>query len=284
MQVFEKIHNLQDTIKVLKKSGKIIGFVPTMGALHNGHIKLVEKSVCENDITVVSIFVNPIQFNNKEDLEKYPRTLKDDLTKLSSTGCDIVFVPDEKEMYPEKINEIYNFGHLECLMEGSFRPGHFNGVAIVVKRLFEIVKPNNAYFGEKDYQQLLIIRELVKNYRIPVNVISHPIVREDDGLAMSSRNQRLSHEERSLAPFIFQTLKKAKENSKTMSPIELKYWVINEINAITKFRLEYFEILDAETLNYILDWNEAERIIGFIAVYLGNVRLIDNIFIKNRFF
>jgi len=280
MQVIDKIVKFQNTIKALMESGKSVGFVPTMGALHLGHLELVNTSVNENDITIVSIFVNPIQFNSKEDLEKYPRTLKDDLAKLSSTGCDLVFTPDEVEMYPQKVNKVFDFGHLGCIMEGCFRPGHFNGVAIVVKRLFEIVRPDNAYFGEKDYQQLLIIKELVKQCSIPVNVISHPIVREVDGLAMSSRNVRLSEEERKLAPLIFQTLKKAKENSQTMSINELKYWITNEIQSIGKFKLEYFEILDADNLNLILDWNEAENIIGCIAVYLGDVRLIDNIFFK----
>lgn len=281
MQVFEKISNLQDTIKVLKNDGKRIGFVPTMGALHQGHIELVKKSVRENDFTVVSIFVNPIQFNNKEDFKSYPRNLKDDLTKLISTGCNIVFTPYENEMYPEKVSEVFNFGHLESVMEGSFRPGHFNGVAIVVKKLFEIVQPYNAYFGEKDYQQLLIIRELVKQYSIPVNIVSHPIVREEDGLAMSSRNLRLSVDERAIAPYIFKTLIRAKDNSYNMSLNELKNWVVNEIQTISKFKLEYFEILDADNLNYIDEWKDAEKIIGCIAVYLGSVRLIDNIFLKN---
>ncbi len=282
MQVFDKIVSLKDTIEKIKDSGKSIGFVPTMGALHSGHIELVKRAVSENDITVVSIFVNPIQFNNKEDLEKYPRTLVSDLDKLSNTGCNIVFAPEVTEMYPDnKIEESFDFGHLESVMEGKFRPGHFNGVAVVVKKLFEIVMPTNAYFGEKDYQQLLIIKELVKKLSIIVNIIPHPIVREDDGLAMSSRNLRLTSDERKIAPLIYRTLKKAKENSHKMSLIDTKMWVTNEINSINGFKLEYFEVLDADNLNVISDWNEAEKIIGCIAVFLGDVRLIDNIFLRD---
>jgi len=277
MEVFNTIPLIQSYLQKAKKTNKRIGFVPTMGALHEGHLALVKKAKSENDIVVVSIFVNPIQFNNKEDLLKYPRTFERDAAFLQAVGCDIIFTPEEKEMYPEPETTVYDFGHLATVMEGKFRPGHFNGVAVVVKMLFDIVMPDNAYFGEKDYQQLQIIKSLVKQKKIPVNIIPYPIVREFDGLAMSSRNMRLTAEEREIAPFIYQTLILAKEKVNLLTPKELTNWVLQRINNHELLNAEYFEIADITTLFPINDWKDCESAVGCIAVFLGSVRLIDNI-------
>ena len=279
MNVFDTIKETNKTISELKKQGKTIGFVPTMGALHNGHLQLVKQSINDNDVTVVSIFVNPIQFNNPDDLEKYPRTLENDLQKLKEVGCDIVFTPGESEMYPEgKPQEIiYHFGKLEQVMEGKHRPGHFNGVAIVVKRLFEITQPHNAYFGEKDYQQLKIIQALVKQENLSVNIVPCAIVREPNGLAMSSRNERLSAEERQKAAVIYQTLQEIKQQYNERKPKEWEEYFTDKINAVSPFRVEYLTFADAETLQPVSEWNEAEKIRAFASVYCNDVRLIDNI-------
>jgi len=251
-----------------------------MGALHQGHLELIKQAKAENDIVVVSIFVNPIQFNNKEDLLKYPRNFDADAAMLESIGCDVIFHPDVAEIYPEPDHSIYDFGMLDKVMEGKFRPGHFNGVAIVVKRLFEIVLPDNAYFGEKDYQQLQVIKALVIQKQIPVNIIACPIVREADGLAMSSRNVRLTAEQREIAPIIYCLLQKAKLEMINFSPSALTEWVIQEFESYRNFRLEYFEIADATTLLPLLNWDDSDAAIACIAVYLGDVRLIDNIKLK----
>jgi pantoate--beta-alanine ligase len=277
MKVFPTISDTQNAIKAFRKNSKSIGFVPTMGALHKGHLELMKRAKDENDILVVSIFVNPIQFNNKEDLEKYPRNLEKDKKLLEEVQCDVLFTPSAKEMYPEPVSESYDFGPLERVMEGAFRPEHFKGVAIVVKRLFDIFKPDNAYFGEKDYQQLAIVRRLVKKENLPITIIPCPTVRESDGLAMSSRNARLTHEGRILAPFIYQSLLDAKENMKNMTPEEVKFRLLNQFADQQKFRLEYFEIVDDKDLQPVSSWTETNGIRGFIAVYLGGVRLIDNI-------
>ncbi|MFZ4399539.1 MAG: pantoate--beta-alanine ligase [Bacteroidales bacterium] len=282
MEIFKTIAAMQNFLQKAKKTSVKIGFVPTMGALHDGHLALVKKAKSENSIVVVSIFVNPIQFNNKEDLLKYPRTLEKDAALLDAVGCDIIFAPDEKEMYPEPDNTVYEFGKLATVMEAKFRPGHFNGVAVVVKRLFDIVQADNAYFGEKDYQQLQIIKSLVKQKNIPVNIIPCPIVREIDGLAMSSRNMRLTFEERKIAPFIYQTLFQAKEKAKLLTPTDLTNWVLQSINNHKLLTVEYFEIADATTLSPVTDWEDCELAIGCIAVFLGNVRLIDNIVLKQN--
>lgn len=260
-----------------KTKGRSIGFVPTMGALHQGHLSLIERSVQENDVTVCSIFVNPIQFNNPEDLEKYPRNVEADLTMLEKTGCDLVFVPSVAEMYPEQVLEHHYFGHLENVMEGAFRPGHFNGVAVVVKRLFNIVKPDKSYFGEKDFQQLAIIREMVKIEQIPIEIIGCPIVREPDGLAMSSRNARLSEEERAIAPEIYRILCEAVALAPAKSVLEIEQWVAEAVEKEPAFRLEYFCIVDAKTLQHAESWDNPNGIRGCIALWLGDVRLIDNI-------
>jgi pantoate--beta-alanine ligase len=277
MKVFDKIEDIQSYLATLKGSGKSIGFVPTMGALHNGHIQLVKTSVSQNDITVVSIFVNPIQFNNPEDLAKYPRTIEADIEKLAEAGCDIVFTPSDNEMYPEPDNTEMEFGGLEKVMEGRFRPGHFRGVGIVVKKLFEIVVPDRAYFGEKDYQQLAIIKFMVKKLSIPVEILPCLIVREDDGLAMSSRNTRLTPQHRAAAPEIYKALLRAKENYNWFIPSGLEKLVISEIEQNPELRVEYATVADAVTLQSFEDWMDTEHAILCVAVFAGNVRLIDNI-------
>lgn len=277
MNIYHTVAEIQQFVKECKNKKYKIGFVPTMGALHEGHLSLIKQAKATNEIVIASIFVNPIQFNNKEDLLKYPRTLEKDADMLQSTGCDVVFAPSEAEIYPEPINTVYNFEQLAEVMEGKFRPGHFNGVAVVVKRLFDIVQPDNAYFGEKDYQQLQIIKSLVKQEQIPVNIIPCPIVRETDGLAMSSRNMRLADEERKVAPFIYQTLLQAKEKSSYLNPAEVKKWVHEQIKTQPLIKSEYFEIVDSDTLSTITNWEDCDFAIGCIAVFLGNVRLIDNI-------
>jgi len=277
MKVFEKIKDIRSHLASLKADGKSIGFVPTMGALHDGHIQLVKTSVSQNDVTVVSIFVNPIQFNNPEDLAKYPRTIEADIEKLAGAGCDIVFSPSEHEMYPEPDNTVMEFGGLEKVMEGRFRPGHFRGVGIVVKRLFEITTPDRAYFGEKDYQQLAIIKNMVKNLSIPVEIVPCPIVREADGLAMSSRNMRLTPEHRAVAPEINKALLRAKENYSWFIPSGLEQLVTTEIEQNPGLRVEYAAVVDYVALQPFEDWMDSEHAVLCVAVFAGNVRLIDNI-------
>lgn len=277
MKIFHKIEEIKDFVISSKDKNFSIGFVPTMGALHKGHIELIKQSVSENDITICSIFVNPIQFNNIEDLEKYPRTLDEDLKMLENANCSVVFNPSAEEMYPNEENIVYDLGGLDLPMEGKFRQGHFNGVAVVVKKLFDIVTPNKAYFGEKDFQQLTVIQYLVKKLNTPIQIVPCAIVREADGLAMSSRNVRLSDEERIIAPLIYQTLKFAKENYNNYSVIELKQWIENKFKSQNKFNLEYVEIVDSCSLKNIENWNNAEHVNICLAAFLGKVRLIDNI-------
>ncbi|MDR2057319.1 MAG: pantoate--beta-alanine ligase [Dysgonamonadaceae bacterium] len=278
MKKIYTIIDLQKTLANERKGEKKLGFVPTMGALHQGHLELVNQSVKENDISVVSIFVNPTQFNDKNDLLKYPRNLDADCKLLEKAGDVIVFAPDVKEIYPEPDMRQFNFGHLAAVMEGQFRPGHFNGVAQVVSKLFDIVKPDKAYFGEKDFQQLVIIRELVKQLSLGIQVVACPIVREKDGLAMSSRNTQLTVEQRKAAVIISQTLFESK-NRKNNYPVKsLKSWVVNRINVVPDFKVEYFDIVDGFTLRSIYKWEDTEYPVGCIAAFAGNVRLIDNIF------
>jgi pantoate--beta-alanine ligase len=277
MQLIQTINDTRQYIASLRKEGATIGFVPTMGALHEGHLELVRKACRENDYAVVSIFVNPIQFNNPEDLKKYPRTLKTDLEKLEATKCSMVFAPSADEMYPTPDTTLFDFGDLEKVMEGQFRPGHFNGVGIVVKKLFEIVAPDKAYFGEKDFQQLAVINKMVKILKLPVEIIPCPIIREEDGLAMSSRNERLTPEERSFAPSIYETLCRVKENYSWFTPEGIGKMVIGDIEQNPLFRVEYAQVVDIETLQPFSDWEDTEHAILCIAVFLGQVRLIDNI-------
>ena len=237
---------LQNALKT-QGANPIIGFVPTMGALHEGHLSLVRQARRENEVVVTSVYVNPIQFNNAEDLEKYPRNLERDLDLLKDVGCDIVFAPDNAEMYPEKPTETYNFGVLETVMEGAFRPGHFNGVAVVVKRLFDLVNPTTAYFGEKDFQQLAIIRALVEQENLAVEIVACPTVREKDDLAMSSRNTRLSEDDRRIAPQIYKILRDCRDLTDVFTPVQLKAFAEEQFRKIPRTKLEYFEIVNAKT-------------------------------------
>jgi pantoate--beta-alanine ligase len=277
MLVFAKIRSLQEKLKSLK-NGTTIGFVPTMGALHEGHLSLVEKAKKENDIVVVSIFVNPTQFDNVEDLINYPKTIDTDLSLLKSIHCDIVFTPTPEEIYANDIqSQSFDFDGLELQMEGKFREGHFNGVGTIVERLFEIVKPNKAYFGEKDFQQIQIVRKMAEKRNLPVQIISCAIHRGKDGLAMSSRNTRLTKEQRAAAPFIYETLNKAKIQFGTKNASEVLKWVENEFKNHPLFTLEYFEIADEETLLPVETKNSTKKYRAFIAIFAGKVRLIDNI-------
>lgn len=268
---------MKTTVLDYRDNGLSVGFVPTMGALHDGHISLIERSVKENDITISSIFVNPIQFNNKQDLEKYPRTLEDDCKKLEDAGCDLVFAPSVEEMYPGDIIEKYDFGILEKVMEGEHRPGHFNGVAVVVKRLFDICLPHKAYFGEKDFQQLMIIKALVAQLKMPVEIVGCPIIREHDGLAMSSRNVRLSPEERTLAPEIYKALIGIRQRSFEQQLDELISEKVTQLNAHEGMTVEYLVAADENTLMPVKTREESENIRLFAALFLGDVRLIDNL-------
>ncbi len=277
MKVLSTIKEIRAYLEQKKAGGKTIGFVPTMGALHKGHLELMLRAKEENDLLVVSIFVNPVQFNNADDLKNYPRTLEEDTKKLESVNCDVLFIPDVEEMYPQVVTTQYNFGTLETVMEGRFRPGHFNGVAIVVKRLFDIVTPDRAYFGEKDFQQLAIIKKLVAMEKIPVEIIPCPIVRETDGLAMSSRNRLLSPEERKLAPFIYKTLQEAKRRRNHICANPLRQMIINIFEGNKNFKLEYFDIVNDKTLQPINGWNDKVGTVACVALWLGNIRLIDNI-------
>ena len=277
MLIFTEIKSLQQEIKSLK-NGTTIGFVPTMGALHEGHLSLVEQAKKENNIVVVSIFVNPTQFDNADDLINYPKTIEKDLSLLKSFNCDSVFTPTSKEIYADNIqSQSFDFDGLEYQMEGKFRAGHFNGVGTIVERLFQIVKPHKAYFGEKDYQQIQIIRKMVEKKKLPVQIISCPIHREKDGLAMSSRNTRLTEAQRAAAPFIYETLKKAKIKFGTKNASEVLKWVENEFKNHRVFNLEYIEIADEETLLPVETKNPSKKYRAFIAVFAGKVRLIDNI-------
>lgn len=276
MRTFDKIADISNYLRLQKEMGRKIGFVPTMGALHDGHLSLMRQAKEENELLVVSLFVNPLQFNNPEDLKKYPRNIRRDKNLLKETGCDVLFVPGVSEMYPEKVTIHYDFGSLEKVMEGAFRPGHFNGVAVVVKKLFDIIGPDKAYFGEKDFQQLAIIQKLVKMENLTVQIVPCPIVREDDGLAMSSRNERLTARERKMAPFIYQTLTEAEKKIRTMTPGEVKLFVRNKFADEPDFRLEYFEIADEKELQPVVNHDKTIGVRGFIAAWLGNVRLIDN--------
>jgi pantoate--beta-alanine ligase len=277
MNIFTKISELKEHLSKIKENGSTIGFVPTMGALHAGHLSLLRQAKQENDTSICSIFVNPLQFNNSEDFRKYPKPIENDIDILSSVNCDILFNPSEKEIYPEPYNTIFNFNDLDKYMEGAFRPGHFNGVAVVVKRLFDIIEPDNAYFGEKDFQQLTIIKYLVKTHTIPVNIVACPIVRETDGLAMSSRNTRLTSEERKVAPLIYQILSEVKRIYKSKTIEEIKRFVEDNLHKFQPMKLEYFEIVNIETLEPVSVVDDSSSCIACIAVYVGNIRLIDNI-------
>ena len=277
MKVVNSIKELRENLSQERLEKRSIGLVPTMGALHAGHISLVERCVRENDVCVVSVFVNPTQFNDKHELETYPRTLEADCALLEAAGCHYVFAPSVEEMYPEPDTRVFNLGRVAEVMEGAMRPGHFNGVAQVVSKLFYIVEPDNAYFGEKDFQQIAVIRAMVKQLNIPVKINACPIKREADGLALSSRNTRLTPELRQKAPLIAHTLKESTTFAPGKSVQEVIDFVVNTINADPDMRVEYYEIVDGNTLEAIKDWSETDYPVGCITVFCGEVRLIDNI-------
>jgi pantoate--beta-alanine ligase len=280
LKIFYNKIKLSVHIQALRAKGHSVGFVPTMGALHNGHLSLVNEGLEKNEVIVVSVFVNPTQFDNDEDLVKYPRTLDNDvalLTSVSKTAI-IVYAPTVEDIYDDKIeSQTFKFGGLEHEMEGAFREGHFDGVGTIVKRLFEIVKPDYAYFGEKDFQQLQIIRKLVELYQIPVEIIGCAIYRADDGLAMSSRNTRLTKEHRAIAPFIYKTLKTAKIKFGTKSAKNVAEWVEKQFKKEPLLELEYIIIADTRTLKPVKRKSTKKTYRAFIAVYAGDIRLIDNI-------
>ena len=279
MKIFDNIVDLQNELFYLRKANKKIGLVPTMGALHQGHASLVKQCVADNDITIVSVFLNPTQFNDPKDLERYPRTFEEDCKILNEVGADIVFAPTPKEIYPTPDNRHFEFPPTSTVMEGAKRPGHFNGVCQVVSRLFYITKPHNAYFGEKDWQQICVIKQLVKYLNLDINIIECPIIREESGLAMSSRNALLTSEERTIAANIYRILKESVTKKDSLSVGELQQEVINSINAIDQLEVEYFEIVDGNTLETVHSWNDSPYIVGCITVYCGAtpIRLIDHI-------
>jgi pantoate--beta-alanine ligase len=282
MPIFYGKAALIDYLKSIKTKNSTIGFVPTMGALHKGHLSLMQLSLKENSNTVVSIFVNPTQFNNPEDLEKYPRTLEEDIKKIAElNNTIIVYAPSVDDIYEGKIlSTDFDFDGLENKMEGKFRPGHFNGVGTIVKRLFEIVTPTNAYFGEKDFQQLQIVKKMVAKNHLEVNIKGCPIYREPNGLAMSSRNERLLIEQREEAAIIYKTLNLAKEKFKTQNCSETKEWVNQVFKSNSIFELEYFEIADEDTLTPCIEKSKDKKYRAFIAVFVNNIRLIDTISLK----
>jgi len=279
MNVFYHQEKLKNHLKTTIENKKSIGFVPTMGALHNGHISLLKKSLSQNNITIISIFVNPTQFNNLEDLQKYPRTLQDDLDKIKSLNPHIiVYAPNVEDIYGKNIKvEHFDYDGLENIMEGKQRPGHFDGVGTIVKRLFEIINPSRAYFGEKDYQQVLIVKKMVEKHKIPTTILMCPILREKNGLAMSSRNQRLTAEQREKASLIYQTLRKVKELFLTDSLQKIHTFVQETFQSEATLELEYFSITESQTLVEVIEKSPDQKYRAFIAVFLGNVRLIDTI-------
>ena len=279
MLIFNNQADLKHHLKSVNQAKTTIGFVPTMGALHEGHLSLISKSLTENSLTVVSIFVNPTQFNNAEDLEKYPRTMEVDIAKIEQiSDAVIIFAPSVDDIYQgNTVSEHFDYDGLENQMEGAHRPGHFDGVGTIVKRLFEIINPTNAYFGEKDFQQLQIVKKMVEKHHLPVNVIGRPILREASGLAMSSRNERLSPEARTEAALIFKIMTEAREQFKTHTPAEVIHYVITAFEKAPNFKLEYFEIAHESTLLPATFKEENKKYRAFIAIFINNVRLIDTI-------
>ncbi|MEZ3520552.1 MAG: pantoate--beta-alanine ligase [Muribaculaceae bacterium] len=279
MEIIKTTAGLSTRLSEAREAGKSIGLVPTMGALHAGHLSLVERARRENDIVVVSVFVNPTQFNNPDDLRTYPRTVDADCRLLSEAGVDYAFVPSVDEIYPEPDTRVFNLGPVAETMEGAMRPGHFNGVAQIVSKLFAMTNPTRAYFGEKDFQQIAVIRRMAEIENFSIDIVACPICREADGLALSSRNVRLTREGRAIAPSIHRILKESlilKENGQ--SPAEVKKSVNERINAVDGLETEYYEIVDALTMQPVSTWDEAVNgAVGCVTVYCGDVRLIDNI-------
>lgn len=279
MELVQTIDALENALRTVRKDGKTVGLVPTMGALHNGHASLVRRSVEENDVTVVSVFLNPTQFNDKTDLEKYPRTLDADCKLLESLGVTYVFAPSVEEMYPEPDNRRFSYPPIDTVMEGAFRPGHFNGVCQIVSKLFAIVDPDRAYFGEKDFQQIAVIRAMVKDLKFKVEIVPCPVVREESGLAMSSRNTLLTDEERETASNISKILNKSKSLATNHTLEETRKYVIDAINAVVGLEVQYYEIVDGLTLQSLHKWSDSDYIVGCITVFCGQqpIRLIDHI-------
>ena len=278
MKVVNTVAELNAALAPLKREG--VGFVPTMGALHAGHRSLVERARRENDTVVVSVFVNPTQFNDKNDLKNYPRTPEADCAILEAAGADIVFMPTVEVIYPEPDTRQFDFGMVDKVMEGATRPGHFNGVAQVVSRLFALVNPARAYFGEKDFQQIAVIKAMVEQLAIDIEIVECAIVRGEDGLALSSRNELLTPEHRAAAPHIYATISQCAAKMESMSPEELTNWVVSTIDSNPLLKTIYFEAVDARTMQRVEKWSDSERIQGCCAVQAGDIRLIDNIRIK----
>lgn len=277
MITINSVSELRETVSKFRNEGKTIGLVPTMGALHEGHLSLVNRCRKENDVVVVSVFVNPTQFNNKEDLRTYPRTEEADRALLESAGCDIAFMPTVEEIYPEPDTRVFALGRVAEVMEGAMRPGHFNGVAQIVSKLFMFVEPDRAYFGEKDFQQIAVIRSMVKSEGFKLEIVPCPIVREADGLAKSSRNVRLTPEMRKVAPNIARILNESKEYAKSHTVGETEKYVVDAINSYDGMEIEYYQIVDGISLDHLTSWDETGYAVGCVTVYCGDVRLIDNI-------
>ena len=279
MKVLHTIQDLKAELKAYRNEGKSVGLVPTMGALHAGHASLVERSVRENDVTVVSVFVNPTQFNDKNDLAKYPRTLEKDCELLEEKGATIAFAPSVEEVYPEPDTRVFSYPPTDEVMEGGFRPGHFNGVCQVVSKLFMMVEPDRAYFGEKDFQQIAVIKRMVEDQKFQLEICPCPIVREESGLALSSRNSLLTAEEKDIAVNISKTLFASLEYAKNHSLEETKQWVVDTLNSIDGLEVQYYEIVDGTSLASLNEWDDSEDVVGCITVFCGQipVRLIDNI-------
>ena len=279
MEIINSIVALQNALYASRKAGKRIGLVPTMGALHDGHASLIRRSVKDCDVTVVSVFLNPTQFNDQNDLARYPRTLEADCALAETCGADIVFAPSVKEIYPTPDTRTFAFPPVTTVMEGAYRPGHFNGVCQVVSRLFYIVKPQRAYFGEKDWQQIAVIKRLVTFINSPVEIIECPTIREKDGLAKSSRNALLAPEERLLAAKIYAVLQESVARSKTKTVAKVHDEVVHQLNATDGLNVEYFDIVDGRTLLPVTQWDQAAEVVGCITVYCGAtpIRLIDHI-------
>lgn len=277
MEIIRTVELLRRRVEEEKQCGHSVGLVPTMGALHAGHVSLIDRARKENDIVVVSVFVNPTQFNNLEDLRSYPRTEDADCEKMTNAGVDIAFIPSVEEVYPEPDTRIFDLGPVAEVMEGPMRPGHFNGVAQIVSKLFDMVQPHRAYFGEKDFQQIAVIRRMVELEGFNIDIIDCPIMREIDGLAMSSRNVRLTPSQRQIAPAIYKALVASIDYAKSHSVKETKQHVIDEINAQPEMEVEYYEIVDSLTMQPINNWDDSNCPVGCITVYCGEVRLIDNI-------
>lgn len=280
MYIFSRISEVREFVEKQKENDNTVGFVPTMGALHSGHISLVEKSLENTDITIVSIFVNPTQFNDVSDLENYPREFEKDRKQLEEVGCHAIFYPEVDEMYPEKDDRVFEFGGLDGVMEGEHRPGHFNGVAQIVSKLFYAIPANKAFFGLKDFQQLAIIKRLVQILKLSIEIVPCDIVREPNGLAMSSRNERLTAEQRESASIIYENLLEAKKQAKHLSINEIKSFVVANINKSPLFSVEYFDIVNSETLLSVIRKEECNEAVACVAVWADKVRLIDNIILN----